>query len=89
VHVSQLDDHPSPFAVVSLPQFPQGVAKKRPLRLARLIADLTNGVSQQPPGAAPENEQNAVADFACKKAIELFADFCMLRADKQNREEYE
>jgi hypothetical protein len=28
---------------------PQGVAKPRPLRLTRLIADLTNGINQQPP----------------------------------------
>jgi hypothetical protein len=55
----------------------------------RPIADLTNHIDPQPPGTVPENEQNAVTDPARKKAIELFVDFCMLRADKQNREEYE
>jgi hypothetical protein len=68
---------------------PQGVAKRSPLRVMRLIADLTNHIDQQPPSAVRENEQNAVTDPARKKAIELFVDFCMLRADKQNREEYE
>ncbi len=50
MHVGQLDDLASPLAAVDAPPFRhQGVAKPRPLRLARLIAELTNAIDQQPP----------------------------------------
>ncbi|RLE12181.1 MAG: hypothetical protein DRJ28_09490, partial [Actinobacteria bacterium] len=35
----------------------QGVAKPLPVRVARLVADLTNGINQQPPSGLTTDEQ--------------------------------
>jgi hypothetical protein len=64
------------------------VAKPRPLRLARLIADLSNGTNQQPPiKEYPSIRASGVATR--EKAVELLHDIGMLRAQKQNREEHD
>jgi hypothetical protein len=51
MHVTHLDDHASPLAVATVPPFRHKEWRKPwPSRLARLIADLSNGIIQQPPG---------------------------------------
>ena len=42
MHVSHLDDHPSPLAAVAAPPFPPRSCESLSLRVTRLIADLTN-----------------------------------------------
>jgi hypothetical protein len=42
----------------------QGVANPRPVRLARLIADLSNGINQQPPDASLDIVEYPAVDIA-------------------------
>jgi hypothetical protein len=50
MHVTHLDDHASPLAVATVPPFRHKEWRKLwPVRLARPIADLSNGTIQQPP----------------------------------------
>jgi hypothetical protein len=49
MHVADLDDQSSPFAASSVPPFRPRSGETSFLRLARLAADLGNGINQQTP----------------------------------------
>ena len=55
MHVTHLSDQSSPFAVSSAPPFRSRSGKTSSLRLARLAADLSNGINQQTPGSPLNN----------------------------------
>ena len=49
MHVTDLDDQPSPLAASSAPPFHPRSAETSSWRLTRLAADLGNGITQQTP----------------------------------------
>jgi hypothetical protein len=53
MHVTDLDDQSSPLAASSVPPFHPRSGKTSFLRLARLAADLGNGINQQVPRSRP------------------------------------
>ncbi len=53
MHVTDLDDQSSPLAASSVPPFHPRSGKTWFLRLARLAADLGNGINQQTPWLPP------------------------------------
>ena len=51
MHVTHLSDQSSPLAVSSAPPFRSRSDETSSLRLARLAADLSNGINQHAPGS--------------------------------------